>query len=74
MTQSSVQESRVRRKATRLGYSVHKSRERKHVPHSRNFGEFMLTLTNTVMLGDKYDAPLDHIEAFLNEVDTSLAN
>jgi len=35
-------ENRIRRKAARLGYRVTKSRERKYVPHSNNFGEFML--------------------------------
>jgi hypothetical protein len=70
LSMSSTLESRVRRKARRLGYWITKSRERKYVPHSNNAGEFMLLgdYSSTVVLGDRYDATLDQIESFLDGV------
>jgi hypothetical protein len=65
---SRAEESRVRRKAQRLGYRVTKSRQRNHVPHSRNHGLFMLDRDNTVVLGGQYDAGLEEIESYLDEV------
>jgi hypothetical protein len=63
-------ESCLRRKAKRRGYAIYKSRERKHVPHSNNFGEYMLVDDRRgVVLGDKYDASLDDIEDYLVEHD-----
>jgi hypothetical protein len=59
-------ESAVRRKADRAGYRVHKSRERKYVPHSWNHGEFMLIEIhrNIPVLGWNYNATLEDIAAF----------
>jgi hypothetical protein len=66
--QSKTQESRVRRKAHRLGYRVTKSREWKYVPHLNNRGEYMLLSDrNSPILGWNYDASLHEIENFLNE-------
>jgi hypothetical protein len=70
-TNPNTQESRVRRRASREGYRVCKSRAWKHVPNIDNHGEFMLIETdrNFVVLGDRYDATLSEIEAFLNDAD-----
>ena len=63
---AAAQESRVRRKAKLLGFSVRKSRQREHVPNLDNFGAYMLVDDhNCVVLGSKYDANLDDIERFL---------
>jgi hypothetical protein len=52
-----------------MGYVVWKSREWKYVPHSNNFGEYVLVNDrNCVMLGDRFDATLEDIERFLNDV------
>jgi hypothetical protein len=66
-------ETRVRSLARRRGYRVCKSREWKHVPNIDNYGRYMLCdgYTNSVVLGVRFDATLDEIEAFLNEVKTS---
>jgi hypothetical protein len=39
------------------------------VPHSDNFGEYMLidAARNLIVLGQRFDATLDDIEAFLTE-------
>ena len=68
-TNQSAQESRVRRRARREGYIVHKSRAWKHVPNCDNHGEFMLVDAerNYAVLGVRYDATLDDIEAFLTD-------
>ena len=69
-------ESSVRRKALRRGFFIHKSRARKHVPHSDNYGRYMLlnSRTSFVVLGEKFDATLEDIEFFLNETDGRGAN
>jgi hypothetical protein len=61
-------ESRVRRLARHHGYAVRESRERKYVPHSQNSGDFMLInpRRNTVVLGERFNATLDDIEAFFD--------
>lgn len=65
---SEPQEGRIRSLARRRGYSVSKSRECKHLPHSNNYGEYMLTDDrNIVVLGDRFDATLEDIEGFLKE-------
>ena len=63
------QESRICSKAARAGYRVCKSRQWKHVPHLDNFGEYMLVdaANNLVVLGQRYDASLDDIEAYLKD-------
>jgi hypothetical protein len=50
-------ETRVRRKASRLGYRIHRSRGRESID---NFGEFMLvdSARNCVVLGVRYDASM----------------
>lgn len=60
-------ESRVRAKAQRAGYAVRKSRQRK-VPNLDNFGQFMLIDIdhNGAVLGSRFDASIDDIEAFLD--------
>jgi hypothetical protein len=60
------QEARIRRRARRHGYVVRKSRERKYVPHSNNFGDYMLIQAdrNVVVLGERFNATLEDIEAF----------
>jgi hypothetical protein len=61
-----VLESRVHRKAARLGYRVMKSRQR---PHYENQGEFMLFDDHALpLLGWRYDASLPEIEQYLDEV------
>jgi molybdenum-dependent DNA-binding transcriptional regulator ModE len=64
-----VQEGSIRRKARRLGYSVRKSREWKHVPHANNLGGYMLIENDTgcAVLGYQYEATLGDIEAYLKE-------
>jgi hypothetical protein len=59
-------ENRIRRLARRHGYAVRKSREWKHVPHSDNFGDYMLIEPNCnfVVLGERFNATLEDIEAF----------
>jgi hypothetical protein len=66
---TTAQESRVRRLARREGYTVRRSRERKHVPNIDNHGEFMLIESdrNIPALGWRHDATLDEIDAFLSE-------
>jgi len=69
MAETKELDSRVRRKARRLGYTVTKSRERKYVPHANNFGGYMLIDNNgrLVVGGYRYDATLDDIEAYLKD-------
>jgi hypothetical protein len=61
-------ENRVRKLAAKHGCIVRKSREWKHVPHSNNYGDYMLVDNrNCVMIGDRYDATLDQIEDFFQQ-------
>ena len=66
--------SRIPRKARRLGFQVMKSREWKHVPYANNHGEFMLIDNrrhqHTPIIGWNYDATLEQIETFLEEAKT----
>ena len=61
----SINESSVRSRAKRVGYVVHKSRQR---PHFENQGEFMLVDANrnAVVLGSRYDATLEEIADFID--------
>jgi hypothetical protein len=59
-------ESRVRRKAARLGFRVTTSRAR-HL-HSNNLGEYQLINDNTVVLGSRYDVSLAEIMDYLDQV------
>ena len=58
---------RVRRKATREGYGIHKSR--RYVDGWDNQGEYMLVdaSQNFCILGPRYDATLDEIETWLDQ-------
>ncbi len=62
-----ARENRVRSRAARHGYRVRKSRQWKHVPNLDNFGDYMLADAETgiVVIGPRFDASLDEIEAFL---------
>jgi hypothetical protein len=62
------EESRVRSLARRRGYVVRKSRQWKHVPNLDNFGDYMLcdARTNFVVLGSRFDATLEDIDAYLS--------
>lgn len=67
---SGNQEIRVRCKARRLGYRVYKPRPCKHLPNYENHqGGYMLVepSRNFCILGNRFDATLDEIEAFLLE-------
>jgi hypothetical protein len=59
----------VRHLAHKHGYLIHKSHQRKHVPNSNNYGQWMLVGANgnRVILGSNFDATLQEIEALLNE-------
>ncbi len=70
---ATAQESRLRRKAQRLGYVIYKSRERTY--HSNNEGEYQLCDNrNTVRLGSNYDASLDDIDSFLAEAEAEVVS
>jgi hypothetical protein len=61
-------ESRVRARARRAGYYVQKSRQRNYVPNLNNQGQYMLVNDrNRIVLGERFDATLDDIEAYLRE-------
>jgi hypothetical protein len=69
------QSERIRRRAKRCGYRVIKSRERVFVPHSGNFGKYMLVNDrNEVVLGSSYDADLEEINEFLNAEQAALVS
>jgi hypothetical protein len=63
---SSAQESRVRRKARRLGYRLRKSRR---AISSDNHGRFMVISTRSgrIVSGERFDLSLDAIEAWLSD-------
>ena len=62
---TAANESSVRRLAKRRGYLVRKSRQQN--AHT-NSGEFMLLdRRNRVILGERFDATLEDIDAFLEE-------
>ena len=65
-----TRESAVRSRARRMGYLVRKSRQRINMPNVDNHGEYMLVETNrnVVVLGDRFDATLQDIAAFLDEL------
>jgi len=63
MRSNAAQETRMRRKARRLGYIVRKSRKR----NIAGQGKFMLLDSRRAcVLGSWYNATLDEIEVFLN--------
>lgn len=59
-------ERRIHYLARRNGYVVRKSRARKYVPKFTDCGRYMLLEANRwrVVLGERFDATLDDIEAF----------
>jgi hypothetical protein len=61
-----INESTVRARAKRAGYAVRKSRARHSID---NHGEFMLVNagSNWIVLGSRYDATLEDIDAFLDD-------
>jgi hypothetical protein len=66
--QTKTQENKLRRMAKRQGYTIKKSRERYIYPYSAtNFGEYMLTRGDDIILGNRYDATLKDIERRLLE-------
>ena len=64
-----IDENRVRKLAARLGYRLEVSR----LPlHTDNRGKFQLIESdrNMVVLGERFDASLDDIEAYLTQKET----
>jgi hypothetical protein len=57
-----IQEARVRGMADLMGYTISQSSTRKD---RLNTGGYMVLLQGFVVLGDKFEAGLDEIEAFL---------
>ena len=59
-------ENRIRRLARKHGYVLRKSRARKYVPTMNNRGAFMLieAIRNLVVMGERFNATLEDIEAF----------
>jgi hypothetical protein len=68
MTLGKAYENYERKLAAKHGCIVRKSPEWRHVPHSNNYGEYMLVDNrNCVIIGDRYDATLDQIEDFFQQ-------
>jgi hypothetical protein len=72
---STALENRVRRKAARLGYRVEKSRQG---IHANNMGLYQLIgpfgPSCSVVLGSDFDATLEQIEHYLDEVAAAKAS
>ena len=68
MEADSLNESTVRRRALRRGYQVRKSRTSRSCD---NYGDYMLIdiYKNWVVLGERFNATLENIDAFLRECD-----
>ncbi|MFZ0846152.1 MAG: hypothetical protein WAM62_10200 [Pseudolabrys sp.] len=62
-------ENRIRSLAKRRGYRLRRSREWKNVPNLDNYGEYMLidAAHNFIVLGERFNASLNDIEAFLGD-------
>jgi hypothetical protein len=60
-----ISEAAIRARAKRAGYAVQKSRQFLHLNHN---GQFRLVnaWTNSVVLGERFDATLEDIDAFLD--------
>jgi hypothetical protein len=68
MMLKSMSESAIRSRANTRGYRVWKSRQRS--THYNNEGEFMLVNENNcVVLGERFNASLEDIAAYLAELD-----
>ena len=59
-----VRENKVRRQATRLGFMLQKSRAKKWSLNN-HMGYRLVDFNNYIVLGEKYDANLDEIIAYL---------
>jgi hypothetical protein len=66
-----MSESAVRARAKTRGYSVCKSRQ--HLRHGDNHGQFMLMnpYRNCIVMGQRFDASLENISGYLDELDQS---
>lgn len=64
--QAELRERRLRKKASRIGYQLKKSRASISLG---NFGDFMLVdaYTNCVILGSRFDLTLDGVEEWLSK-------
>ena len=62
-----ARESRIRRDMLQRGYRITKSRRRNREPNSDNCGDYMVidAAISHVVLGRRFDATLDDVEAFL---------
>lgn len=63
-TDDAVRESRLRSLARRMGYSIRKSRAQ--TVHGNDLGDYMVVNDqfNGVVLGERFNATLDDIEAY----------
>jgi len=61
-----TKESALRARARKLGYAIRKSRSRSI--HEDNLGQYALVKedSNDVVLGERFDASLEEIAAYLN--------
>jgi hypothetical protein len=61
-----TKESALRARARKLGYAIRKSRSRSI--HEDNLGQYALVKedSNDVVLGERFDATLEEIAAYLN--------
>lgn len=69
LTPAPLDESTVRSRASRMGYSIQKSRVR--MIGLDNHGEYRLVWTaqNSICLGERFDATLEDIDAYLGDDD-----
>lgn len=69
--QEKARESRLRRRALRLGYRLRKSRSR--ILHSNDCGRWQVldAWNNTVVDGLDYDADTESLEAWFSEIESS---
>lgn len=67
-----VREIKMRRWATRLGLSLHKSRARRWSVDNHQEYVIMDPYQNTIVNGQRFDLDLDDVEIFLKEYETKL--
>jgi hypothetical protein len=75
MTTSKSYEDRIRRLARKMRLEVRKSRQRKDVPNSENYGRYMLVDTRVdprqgtprIIVGARFGASLEEIEVALRD-------
>jgi 3-methyladenine DNA glycosylase AlkD len=70
-SQEKARETRLRRRAYRLGYRLSKSRAR--ILHSNNCGHWQVldALSNTVVDGLNYDADTESLEAWFTRLEAA---